>query len=189
MHSEKSNGVCAGYSYRERTCLVQSEIIDYYPSAESERIARAINAGNPDSKGVINGLIPRDNVFAIVLNVLRELDESNAPKQRPRSRSFFKLLLFSFAFFIFAANARQTVFTWKGETIETTIGYDSVISKKNGSSIFSLKTKTPTTSKLQISILMDILIYPFSEILESKNITTSIFSKKAPVFQDRRKTQ
>jgi hypothetical protein len=83
MHSEKSNDVCAGYSYRARTCLEQSEIIDHYPSAESERVARAINTGNPDSKGVVNGLIPRDNVFAGAMNVLCEWDELNVPKQRP----------------------------------------------------------------------------------------------------------
>lgn len=52
-------------------------------------------------------------------------------------------LLFSFAFSSFAANAGQTVFKWKGEAIETTIGHDSVISKKNGSLIFSLKIETP----------------------------------------------
>lgn len=57
-------------------------------------------------------------------------------------------LLFSFAFSSFAANAGQTVFKWKGEAIETTIGHDSVISKKNGSLILNLKIEAPGDVKI-----------------------------------------
>lgn len=75
--------VCSNYSYPNRSCNVASVSIDYHSSPQSERVARAINTGNPNSTGTVNGLIPRNNVFANAINVLVELADLVTPKQRP----------------------------------------------------------------------------------------------------------
>lgn len=76
------SGVCKNYSYSSRSCIVATSSINYYPSAQAERVARAINTGNANSTGVVNGLIPRNNVLANALNVLIEVFDLDVPKQR-----------------------------------------------------------------------------------------------------------
>jgi predicted chitinase len=75
--------VCSNYNYQNKSCNVSSTSIDYHSSPQSERVARAINTGNPNSTGTVNGLIPRNNVLANTLNVLVELADLVTPKQRP----------------------------------------------------------------------------------------------------------
>jgi hypothetical protein len=75
-------GVCKNYSYPSRSCIGATSTINYYPSIQAERVARAINTGNANSTGTVNGLIPRNNVLACALNVLVEIPELDVPKQR-----------------------------------------------------------------------------------------------------------
>jgi hydroxyethylthiazole kinase len=74
--------VCLNYDYHTRTCVGGTTTMNYYASTESEQVARAVNTGNANSTGVVNGLIPRNNVLANVVNVLLEADELNVKKQR-----------------------------------------------------------------------------------------------------------
>jgi hypothetical protein len=74
--------ICQNYNYANRTCMIPLTSIDYHPSPQAERVARAINTGNPNSTGIVNGLIPRNNVLAGALNVLLDTNIDNIPKQR-----------------------------------------------------------------------------------------------------------
>lgn len=82
LEHENLGNVCSDYSYQTRSCSGLLGIINYYASPQAERVARAINTGNPNSTGVVNGLIPRNNVFANLLNVLLELGLLDVEKQR-----------------------------------------------------------------------------------------------------------
>lgn len=75
--------VCAKYSYSARSCTGSLTSINYYSSMQAEQVARAINTGNANSTGAVNGLVPRNNVLANALNVLVEMDDMNVAKQRP----------------------------------------------------------------------------------------------------------
>lgn len=77
------SNVCSNYDYQHKTCNVTSTSITYHSSPQSERVARAINTGNPNSTGTVNGLIPRNNVLANVLNVLIEMPDLVTQRQRP----------------------------------------------------------------------------------------------------------
>jgi hypothetical protein len=77
------SNVCANYDYRNKTCNSAAQSINYFSSPESEQVARAINTGSATSTGAVNGLIPRNNVLANVLNVMTEISPLNTPRQRP----------------------------------------------------------------------------------------------------------
>ena len=83
IQSQTLANVCQNYSYQSRSCTGATIAINYYPSVQSERVARAINTGNPSSTGTVNGLIPRNNVLANTVNVLLELSLLDVLKQRP----------------------------------------------------------------------------------------------------------
>ena len=68
------NSVCNSYNYATKTCSVASASIPYFNCTQLERVARAVNTGNPGSTGVVNGLVPRSIVFAYALSVLTEMD-------------------------------------------------------------------------------------------------------------------
>lgn len=82
QHANLAN-VCTNYSYKSKSCAGRTVSIDYYSAPQSEQVARAINTGNANSTGVVNGLIPRNNVLANALNVLVELEYLNSTPQRP----------------------------------------------------------------------------------------------------------
>lgn len=77
------SNVCANYDYKNKTCNSATQSINYFSSPESEQVARAINTGSATSTGAVNGLIPRNNVLANVLNVMTEIPPLNTPRQRP----------------------------------------------------------------------------------------------------------
>jgi hypothetical protein len=83
LESSRLSSICKNYSYQNKVCLTKSVAMDYFPSTEFEKTARAVNTGNANSKGTVNGLIPRNFVFSNCLNVLREDYSLNVAKQRP----------------------------------------------------------------------------------------------------------
>lgn len=83
IQSSKLQNVCTNYSYSSRSCQGSLTSINYYSSLQAEQVARAINTGNANSTGAVNGLIPRNNVLANALNVVMETDEMKIVRQRP----------------------------------------------------------------------------------------------------------
>ncbi|UEP25230.1 M23 family metallopeptidase [Burkholderia ambifaria] len=78
--------VCSGYNYRTKSCRVPLSSMEFRESVEFERCARAVNTGNPNSKGVLHGLVPRMNVFLSSISVLTDIliDYESARLQREK---------------------------------------------------------------------------------------------------------
>jgi predicted chitinase len=55
--------VCSDYDYHAKSCRTPLSSMEFRVSSEFEKSARAVNTGNPDSTGTLNGLMPRMNVF------------------------------------------------------------------------------------------------------------------------------
>jgi predicted chitinase len=55
--------VCSDYNYHDTLCRVSLSNMEFRVSSEFEKSARAVNTGNPNSTGTLNGLMPRTNVF------------------------------------------------------------------------------------------------------------------------------
>ena len=55
--------VCSDYDYHSKSCRASLSRMNFRVSAEFEKSARAVNTGNPNSTGALNGLIPRTNIF------------------------------------------------------------------------------------------------------------------------------
>ena len=71
--SQALQNVCSNYNYQSRTCAVPTNTItNHYPSPQFEKVARAVNTGNPNSTGTVNGLIPRTFVHSHCISVLCE---------------------------------------------------------------------------------------------------------------------
>jgi hydroxyethylthiazole kinase len=65
--------LCDNYDYGNRTCRSALTTMESTSSNQLERVARAVNTGNPDSTGQVNGLIARENVFHTATYVLTNL--------------------------------------------------------------------------------------------------------------------
>ena len=55
--------VCPDYDYHAKSCRTSLSRLEFRVCSEFEKSARAVNTGNPNSTGTLNGLIPRTNVF------------------------------------------------------------------------------------------------------------------------------
>lgn len=79
--------ICDNYNYPDKICLVSLVNTAFYDCSQLERVARAVNTGNPGSTGIVNGLVPRKQTFIYSISVL--LDEEvninflNHEKQKP----------------------------------------------------------------------------------------------------------
>ncbi|WP_413656787.1 hypothetical protein [Paraburkholderia phenoliruptrix] len=76
--------VCPDYDYHSKSCRTSLSRMDFLASAEFERSARAVNTGNPNSTGTLNGLIPRTNVFVASIAKLTDIliDYNDAYSQK-----------------------------------------------------------------------------------------------------------
>ncbi|WP_233869610.1 M23 family metallopeptidase [Paraburkholderia adhaesiva] len=78
--------ICTDYSYHpHHSCQVGLSTMDFRSCHQFERAARAVNNGNPDSTHVMNGLVPRTNVFLSAMAVMSDqiIDYMDAYKQKP----------------------------------------------------------------------------------------------------------
>lgn len=64
--------VCNSYDYHTKSCRSSPQTIDFLESVQFEKSARAVNTGNPNSTGPMNGLVPRTNVFLSALAKLTD---------------------------------------------------------------------------------------------------------------------
>jgi predicted chitinase len=55
--------VCSDYNYHDKSCRASLYRMEFLASSEFEKSARAVNTGNSNSTGKLNGLIPRTNIF------------------------------------------------------------------------------------------------------------------------------
>jgi predicted chitinase len=65
--------VCADYSYTAHSCSVPHTSMEFRACAEFEKSARAVNTGDPNTTGVLKGLIPRMNVFMASVVTLTDI--------------------------------------------------------------------------------------------------------------------
>ena len=79
------SSVCDNYNYHSKSCAVGVVSMPYFNCPQLERVARAVNTGNANSTGMVNGLIPRTVVFSYAASTLTELNFSfmNLVSQRP----------------------------------------------------------------------------------------------------------
>ncbi|PCE33018.1 M23 family metallopeptidase [Burkholderia ubonensis] len=76
--------VCSDYNYRTKSCRVSLTNMEFRVCSQFEKSARAVNTGNPNSTGTLNGLIPRTNVFLASVAKLSDIlvDYEDAYSQR-----------------------------------------------------------------------------------------------------------
>ncbi|WP_258193456.1 hypothetical protein [Paraburkholderia sp. BL25I1N1] len=67
VSNSRLENVCDNYDYHQKSCRSHPESIDFRVCPQFERAARAVNTGNPNSTGPMNGLVPRTNVFLSAL--------------------------------------------------------------------------------------------------------------------------
>jgi hypothetical protein len=79
------SSVCDSYNYHSKSCASGLVSMPYFICPQLERVARAVNTGNANSTGTVNGLIPRTVVFSYAASTLAEFNLSfmNLASQRP----------------------------------------------------------------------------------------------------------